>query len=731
MVVSPTKAPFHDGAANPLEPPMVSFRSALVLLFLTILLVTAFLVGGAAFLNAHFAVRYLGDHLLNQASQRITQHVSKVLESAMVQGEENANLIEDGFLDPSDRVAMTRFFLGVMESQPSLSYLSFGRADGRYWHVTRGADRELRVQWILPDPAGGIDLIELKPKADGDLEEISRQDGAERTPPSQRPYYRAAVQAGRSTWPETYVFLGTGGRFDIPGITRATPIQDATGELVGVLTADFDLVALSHYLRGIRVGERGYAFLMEYREDGTVRLIAHPRAPEEVRLTGPSPDGRGQEALEVTESEDPQVRMLSGGMPTTWNEVPNAPFSTLFFQSEGEEWLGVFRPLAEPDRPRWVVGIVIPSAEVFGQIQEMNHITLIISLIGVLSVVTLALITSRRLSKPLRYLAEETHEIAGFNLDPKPVVPSRIQEIHRLGEGTEEMKAGLRSFRKYVPAELVRSILASGKEAELGGDRRRITIFFSDVVNFTTIAEALEPELLSELLAEYLGIMTREMVRQGATVDKYIGDAIMAFWGAPHEVKDQAWLACQTALTNQRELTRLRCEWGEAGHPMFQARIGIHTGEAVVGNFGSENRLDYTAIGDSVNLASRLEGLNKVYGTGILLSEDALAEVEGRVVVRRIDRVAVKGRNQGKVIYELVGLPGEVDQRVEEKIVCYEAALEAYFKGKFSEAVLGFRTVLNRDPEDPASLAMLERSQRYLTQPPPDNWGGISTMDSK
>ncbi len=709
---------------------LISFRSGLMLLLLTILLVTALLVAGSAYWNAKFAVEFLGSQLLNQASLRITQDVTNTLEGAKTQGEENSNLISNGFLDPLDYRTMSQFFLGVIESQPLLSYLSFGLSSGEYWHVTRDKEGDLRVEWFIPNADGGFDLIELLPMLGGGFEEIARKKNSDRTPPYERPYYLAAQQAGKSVWPETYVFLGTSGEFDIPGITRATPVMDDQGEILGVLTADFDLISLCHYLKNIRLGERGYAFLMEYRLDGTRRLIAHPRAPDEIALTAPTAEGKGEEALEIKDSQDSCVRALEREMPAKWGLLPKG-LSSVKFQSEGEEWLGAFRSLEGEDNPAWVVGMVIPEREVFGKIHEMNRTSLIIALIGVLLVIVLSLIVARRISRPLQFLAEETHEIAGFNLEKKPVVSSYVQEIQRLGTATEEMKAGLRSFRKYVPAELVKSLLASGKEAVLGGERRRITIFFSDIANFTSIAESLEPEVLSELLAEYLGMMTQEMVRTGATVDKYIGDAIMAFWGAPHDIHDQAWLACQTALANQSALVQLRGSWGDVGRPLFSARIGIHTGEAVVGNFGSENRLDYTAIGDSVNLASRLEGLNRLYGTNILLSQDTVSETRDRIVARKIDRVAVKGRSEGVTIYELIGLPEKGTNHTLKKIEDYEAALELYFNSKFSEAISGFQELVDGNRDDGPSSVMLERSQWYLENPPPESWGGIHIVESK
>jgi adenylate cyclase len=302
-------------------------------------------------------------------------------------------------------------------------------------------------------------------------------------------------------------------------------------------------------------------------------------------------------------------------------------------------------------------------------------------------------------------------------------------EIDQLGNAMEEMKSGLRSFQKYVPAQLVRALLASGQEAQLGGERKRITLYFSDIVGFTTIAESLRSDVLAKLLAEYLDLMTREMIAQGATIDKYIGDAIMAFWGAPHPLTDQALNARRTALANREALVGLGDRWLADGLPAFQIRIGLHTGEALVGNFGSENRLDYTAIGDTVNLASRLEGLNKQYQTVIMMSEVTYSEVEAHVVARRIDRVAVKGRNSGTNIFELLAMR---DSATLDQVTLrqdYEAALDLYFDRKFEEARAGFSRLAIAGDGPAAVLAT--RCAAFMRLPPADDWNGVSEMNEK
>jgi len=706
----------------------LSVRTAQILTLLTLLLVTTLVVGGTTLWNARYAVEDLGRQLLDQAATRVRQQVDAVLQVAVEQGAANASLIESGVLPLVDHARMTRFFLAALRARPSLSYLSLGLDSGAYWHVYRDPNGNISVQWLLPNGRGGFDLVDYRPLPDGTLEETYRDTDTKRTPPYERPYYRAALAAGGSTWPETYIFLGAAGAFDIPGVTRATPVRDASGRVRGVLTADFDLLALSRFLQGVKIGDAGLAFVLEERRDGSRRVIAHPDATGRLALTAPSPDGRGSEALPAERVDDPRVHGLLAHLP---RNGAVGGFTPVRFEAAGVRYLGGWRALGGSDRPAWRIAMLVPESEVLGRIHDMTRWTILLAVVGIVLVLAAGVLVSNRVSGKLRRIAGETREVAAFRLDARPAERSSIAEIDRLGRAVEEMKSSLRSFQKYVPAELVRSILASGEEARLGGKRRHIAIYFSDVADFTRIAEDLEPELLVDVLADYLGVMTREMLDKGATVDKYIGDAIMAFWGAPGAAADPCWQACRTALANQRQLARLRAEWLERGRPAIRARIGLNFGEAIVGNFGSENRLDYTAIGDTVNLAQRLESLNKVYGTSILMSEAVHREVADRVVARRVDRVAVKGRRGGTLVFELVGLEGEAPHETIEVLRHYEEGLDAYFDRRFEDAIASWARVGALRPDDGPTRVMAARAAEWRATPPPPDWDGVHTARTK
>jgi class 3 adenylate cyclase len=232
------------------------------------------------------------------------------------------------------------------------------------------------------------------------------------------------------------------------------------------------------------------------------------------------------------------------------------------------------------------------------------------------------------------------------------------------------------------------------------------------------------PEELAEHLRPYFKGMTTTVLRNHGTIDKYIGDAIMAFWGAPHPLEGHAVLACRAALQCQQYLLTLNKEWSEKGIPVLKTRIGLNTGEVIVGNFGYEDRLNYTVMGDNVNLASRMEAINKYYGTGILISENTYARVADSFETRRIDVVVMKGKTQGVAVHELVAEKGDLSDVGKELLDLFNAGSDLYLGRQWDKASALFEETLRRRPDDTPSQILLRRCQECLRNPPPEDWTG-------
>jgi adenylate cyclase len=320
-----------------------------------------------------------------------------------------------------------------------------------------------------------------------------------------------------------------------------------------------------------------------------------------------------------------------------------------------------------------------------------------------------------------------------------------VREVNTMAEAIDRMKASLRSFARYVPTQLVQDLLETGEEAKLGGHKQELTTLFSDLEGFTTLSEQMEPDALVDALQDYFAGMSEVIRGTGGTVDKFIGDAIMAFWNAPRPEEDHALYACRAALAMRAKMLSIQATWRKAGRPVIAARIGINTGTALVGNIGSQQRMNYTAMGDPVNLASRLEGLNKAYGTKILLGETTAKAVAGKMVLRAIDWVAVKGRGQAVLVHELIGEKGKVTPEVVRACEKQREALELYRTRRFAEAAEAFDAagalLLGGDGEesttvgalrvDEASRTLAARCRDYILHPPPPEWAGAKVMSEK
>ena len=302
--------------------------------------------------------------------------------------------------------------------------------------------------------------------------------------------------------------------------------------------------------------------------------------------------------------------------------------------------------------------------------------------------------------------------------------------VNYYGEGREKSRVR-DAFSLYLSPDVVANVIENPELLSLGGSRRVMSCFFSDLAGFTTISESLSPEELVNLLNRYLSLMTKAIMRSGGTVDKFEGDAIMCFWGAPAVQEDHALRACLSALEQQELLAGLRREVLEQGLPELRARMGVNTGPMIVGNMGSEERFDYTVMGDAVNLASRLEGANKPYGTYIMISEATYAEVRDQVEVRELDLLRVKGKLEPIRVYELLSKSGELSPEKKRVVEVYTRGLEMYRNREFVEAENAFQEALSLDPEDGPSKTYLERCLTYQEDPPPPDWDGVFTMTTK
>jgi class 3 adenylate cyclase len=510
----------------------------------------------------------------------------------------------------------------------------------------------------------------------------------------------------------------------------STRLHDVAG--LAALQVD----ARTHRLIRSRDDERSEAYadlkrlLQRIRDDSTdVRFVYTVRK-----------DGRGRIVFVVDAEEDGAEASHVGDVYKDASRALHAAFEPPFrVQTEKQftrdqwgVWLSSYAPvLADDGSLEAVLGVDI-SAQRIGEYESRHALAVLASSLAICAgVVLLGVLFSRGISRPLLQLEGRMSEIQRLNLGEQVRVQSRVTEVIRMQHAVENMRSGLKSFRKYVPADLVAELVGLQREAVLGAEKKELTIFFSDIADFTAISELLPAERLVEELSAYFDVVTRAILENSGTVDKYIGDAVMAFWGAPRDVPDHAVMACRAALECRRRVQAISRQWLGRGLPSLRMRIGIHTGEAVVGNMGYEERLNYTVMGDSVNLASRLEGLGKYYGTDIIVSEATRNLASGVMAARQLDVVAVKGKTRGVAIFELVGERDRLERTARELVALFDEGMSLYLERRWEAAGAVFAEASRRRPTDRPARILLDRCMEYGANPPPADWRGVVVMREK
>lgn len=344
---------------------------------------------------------------------------------------------------------------------------------------------------------------------------------------------------------------------------------------------------------------------------------------------------------------------------------------------------------------------------------------------------------SKGITKPVKKLSLAAKEIGKGQLETKVDIRTG-DELEHLGDAFNGMVTGLKerdfiksTFERYVSANVATEIIKNPDMLRLGGERKTLTIFFTDIGNFTNLSETLEPEDLVRDLNTYFRGMTAAILEHDGTIDKFQGDCIMAFWGAPVSQEDHALLACKAALRCKDFLSYLEKMWVSFGYPPRTYRFGLNTGEVVVGNIGSSSRFEYTIIGDEVNLASRLEGVNKYYGTQIIISEKTHVHIKDILITRELDVIRVVGKEKPVKIFELVAEKGKIDEEKTTLLEYFEAGLYAYRDRQWEEASSLFMQVLRLEPEDKPAELYIQRCKENKQMEPAPEWDWVCQLDAK
>jgi adenylate cyclase len=682
--------------------------------------------------------------LRRAASERISRRVEAYLRDAEKQLEDFETRMRRGVVDVADPEAVEKDLFAALLNATSATGFSFTRAsspgfdaDGarrigeeRRWQVMvyRGTvDPESPlVTLYVHKVAGSFVTDERRRSPRGGLfsAPFARAAGAPLDPTLHSTFVSAASRdqaeagQGRALWSDLSHFepdRSLPERERRVVVTAQRVVADDRGGFAGVVRFGLRTEAVNRIVaeegeeaspqrlflcdeQGRLVARMGSDDALVEQEDTSLRLEPRRLSPE-VALALHRPEIGGLSA----ESPDGAAR----------------------FRVEGRDFLASFRLLAGSQD--WRVGAVVAEDELPGVAELMKRSNGLLLWMILVSLVILAggLLTLRAVQGGLRQIDAVTASMQDFDFRATSM-RSPFRDVALVMDRLEQAKTALRALGKYVPVDLVRLLYGSGQEPALGGRLQDVSMMFTDIKDFTTLAERLSPDDLARLLGRYLEVMTGAIHAEGGTIDKYIGDSIMALWNAPLPTADHPRKACAAALAAAAagEALSRSPEWGD--QPLLVTRFGLHRDQVLVGHFGAPDRLSYTALGDGVNLASRLEGLNKAYGTTILATEAIRAEAESWFDFRLVDLVAVKGKSRGVKVYELLGAKGRIAERL-EGARRYEVAFESYLRRDFAAAL----AILETQEDDGPSLVLARRCREFLVTPPPAEWDGTYVATSK
>jgi adenylate cyclase len=451
-----------------------------------------------------------------------------------------------------------------------------------------------------------------------------------------RPWYRETMKADRSLVSSPYLSFAIGA----PVITVSAPLR---GKVPGVIAADLKLDTFSDFVQAQRPGEHGIVLI----SDSTGSLIAHPDFAQFVvdAMTHPS------------QPQLPNINEINSGVVADVLRRSDGRdhYDGSIRDDQGRDYLFKVAKFTLGEQYHASILLLAAQEDFAKDVRRLQFTGLILAIIAGAAFIPVVWIFGSGMSRSLKSITAQAVKLQKLAApDPSPV-GSRIKEIHELGGAMELAQRAIWSFARFIPKEIVRGIIDNSISTELGGARDEITVVFTDVRDFTAIAESADPDVLMHQMSRYFSVLTEAFLAEGGTVDKFIGDAMMVFWNAPNPQPDHVERACRAALAGRAAGDKLNSQFETEGLKPFFTRFGIHVGDAVVGNLGATERMNYTALGNTVNLAARLEGLNKQFGTSILVSEGVYLRAQHCFQFRALESVLAKGMTKETRVFELVG----------------------------------------------------------------------------
>jgi adenylate cyclase len=628
---------------------MLTFRIAItaaVMAFITVLTACLIIIQIATF---HVAAREAASAAMDAASANTLSRLeAQVSELNSVVRVLSTNPTLAGSDEGSEVDGAIVALKAALQELPQTDSLYVGYENGCWLQVRRldvldSTERQklgapagavYNVNLVRPTPGGALPMRRIF--EDGQGNKIGQLDLPDYGYDARkRVWYRDTMQTDRSLVSSPYASFSIG----TPMITLSAPLQ---GHVRGVIATDLKLDNFSDWVYAQRPGEHGTAIIF----DSFGVLIAHPEFAGLVDYARKHPSHPQLPDIGEIRSG------LVGAVMRKWDGGDH--YEGSIRDEEGREFLFRLRRFSQGDEYSGYSLFLAAEADFAQNVRNLQLRGIIIALIAGGCFVPAVWLFGSRMSTSLKRITAQASRLRTLAPPDDAPVISRVAEIHELGRTMAVAQRSIWSFARFVPKDIVKGIIDSSISTELGGVRREVTVLFTDVTNFTGIAEAADPDSLMHQTSRHFAALTEAFHAEGGTVDKYIGDSVMVFWNAPHLQFNHVERACRSALSAKAASDALNIQFEAEGLPPFAIRVGIHFGDAVVGNVGSAERMNYTALGNSVNLAARLEGLNKQYGTTILVSEAVCKRVEHCFRFNAIASVIAKGMTTETRVYELV-----------------------------------------------------------------------------
>jgi adenylate cyclase len=708
-------------------PRISSFRvlHAIVFINAASIVLSATIIIAAMWVSSERNARELSEALIEEIRGSVSNRLTNYFNPIMDINSRTSFLINNYFNDPlynkESENKLWAFYEEVLRTSPAVKMIYYSDNAGNLMMLNRMADGTYSKRYVRNDGKNITttwEHLNVQFFAGYNNSVMPADEGYD---PRKRGWFQLALSEGTSAWTPVYLFATD----HLPGFTSVVPLFERDGRLRGVSAIDITVDEISRFLSTIQPTPGTRIALI----DSARNLVAFQvkNDADLNKLFTETIDENGIHFYDVRNLDmfpEPDIRSI---LRTTLNAGEG--LQTISY--ENRRYRAILAPISIGNGLNLSLGIIIPEDDIIGNVRRNLLYVTIFSIVILSIIIIISSFFSNSIAKPMQVLSGEMSKIKNFELDSSVNIHTQLFEVINMRESFEGMRKGLKNFKRYVPSDLVAQLINQNIEAKIGGQKRELTVFFSDIAHFTSISEKTPPDKLVQQLCVYFEKISKTILVNKGTIDKYIGDSVMAFWGAPVSAKNHAAMACHSAVRIQNILNSIFHKWRNTGLEPFYTRIGIHTGEVIVGNMGYEERLNYTVIGDSVNLASRLEGVNKVYGTKILVSQNTWEQCKDLFEFRHIDRIAVVGRQEGIDIYELYAEKNNIDESLQKLFRIYEKGLDFYFNRDWQNAYSHFCAVLKYRPSDEPAKLMQSRCLQYYKNPPPDEWNGVYTLSSK